>query len=144
MLLELLTHPLFLSAFCTWLAAGAIKFAVVSVNGGNRPSFAEELFKTGGMPSGHSAVVAATTMSVFFLQGVSTLFLVCAVFSIIIIRDSFGVRWSVGQQAKVLNKLAQKEKLHEKVKVVLGHTLSQAVAGIILGVIVAVVVHLAV
>ena len=76
-------------------------------------------------------------------MSIRALFVACIVFSLIVVRDSFGVRWSVGQQAEFLNRLAKKNHVQEKVKVVLGHTLSQAVAGIVLGALVALVVHMA-
>jgi acid phosphatase family membrane protein YuiD len=58
-----------------------------------------------------------------------------------VIRDSFGVRWSVGQQAKIINKLISHDHLHEKARVIAGHTVTQVVAGILLGIAIALVVH---
>ncbi|MBD3209530.1 divergent PAP2 family protein [Candidatus Woesearchaeota archaeon] len=143
MLRGFLMHPIVLTVFFTWVAAGVLKYLSASFKkGSGKVSLFNELFTTGGMPSGHSASVSSLTAAVFFLEGVSVLFLACLVFSLIVIRDSFGVRWSVGEQAKILNKLAKHDHVQDKVRVVLGHTLSQAFAGIILGVVVAVVVHL--
>lgn len=63
-------------------------------------------FSTGGMPSSHSAAVAALTTGVGILDGVtSTTFAISFVFSIIIMFDASGVRRQAGEQAIVLNQL---------------------------------------
>ena len=103
--------------------------------------FAEQMFRTGGMPSAHSGGMIALSLSVWLLEGWSNLFFACAVISVLIIRDSFGVRWSVGQQAKTINKIITHEHMHEKVKVVMGHTVIQTSMGIVLGAVVAVLVY---
>lgn len=63
-------------------------------------------FSTGGMPSSHTAGVAALTTSIGILEGVtSNAFAIAFVFSIIIMFDASGVRRHAGEQAVVLNKL---------------------------------------
>lgn len=91
--------------------------------------------ETGGMPSTHSAAVSALTTSIFFTQGASPLFWASLVFSAVIVRDAFGVRKSVSDQATVLNTLLDRhEDYQHKVDVILGHTPLQAVIGVVLGV----------
>lgn len=66
-----------------------------------KPSLA---FSTGGMPSSHSAAVAALTTGVGILNGVtSTTFAIAFVFSVIVMFDATGVRRQAGEQAVVLN-----------------------------------------
>lgn len=68
-----------------------------------RPSLA---FSTGGMPSSHSAAVAALTTAVGILDGVtSTSFAISFVFGVIVMFDATGVRRQAGKQAVVLNQL---------------------------------------
>ncbi|GAA0430930.1 MAG: divergent PAP2 family protein [Bacillota bacterium] len=63
-------------------------------------------FSTGGMPSSHSAAVAALTTGVGIVEGVSsTMFAISCVFSVIIMFDATGVRRQAGEQAIVLNQL---------------------------------------
>ncbi|MBM7570927.1 divergent PAP2 family protein [Aquibacillus albus] len=65
-------------------------------------------FSTGGMPSSHSAAVAAVTTSIGIEQGVSSgIFAVSAIFSIIIMFDASGVRRHAGEQAVLLNMLVK-------------------------------------
>ena len=98
-------------------------------------------FKTfmndGGMPSSHSAVVAALSTSIVFEEGLSLLALVTIIFSIIVVWDARGVRRSTGIIAEIINKLHGR-KLREQV----GHSPLEVVAGIVLGIIVAVLVYL--
>jgi len=137
-LIQVLTNKAFVSIFFTWVIAGIIKY-VTDKN--KKKRLAQEFFTTGGMPSAHAAVTTALTLSVYFMEGFSTLFIACAVFTIIIIRDSFGVRWSVGEQAILINKIIKHEHMHEHAKIVLGHTRLQVIAGIALGALTTIIIH---
>ncbi|RYG74501.1 divergent PAP2 family protein [Lentibacillus lipolyticus] len=65
-------------------------------------------FSTGGMPSSHSAAVAALSTATGILEGVdSNMFAIAAIFSIIIMFDASGVRRQAGEQAIVINQLAK-------------------------------------
>jgi acid phosphatase family membrane protein YuiD len=71
------------------------------------------LVATGGMPSSHSASVAALTTSVGFLEGTaSTLFAVTLYFSLVIMYDAAGLRRSAGLQARVLNRIVEDHYSH--------------------------------
>ena len=137
-----LWRPLVLSVVVAALLSGVGKWLWDAYHH-RRRAFAEELVKTGGMPSGHGAVVSSVSTSVFLLEGFSTLFFVALVFSLLVIRDSFGVRWSVGQQAELLNRLASHDHVRRKVKVIEGHTLVQVVTGVALGILVTLLVFAA-
>lgn len=45
-------------------------------------------YKSGGMPSGHSATVSALTLAVYLDQGFTALFTVTLILSIIVLRDT--------------------------------------------------------
>ncbi|SEO71983.1 hypothetical protein SAMN04488134_111104 [Amphibacillus marinus] len=65
-------------------------------------------FSTGGMPSSHSAAVAAVTTGIGIEHGVSSgVFAVSCIFSIIIMFDATGIRRQAGEQAIVLNMLVK-------------------------------------
>lgn len=97
------------------------------------------LFDTGGMPSSHSASVAALSTAVGLYYGFhSMLFLITLVFTVITMFDAAGVRRSVGRQASVLNRmledLYQKGQVPEtRIKELLGHTPFEVFAGAFLG-----------
>jgi uncharacterized protein len=104
-------------------------------------------FETGGMPSSHSALVTALTASIFFEQGISALFIACAVFSAIVIRDAFGVRQATGQNTKMISEIIDILKLEKKMKLkrkreIMGHTPLQAAIGILIGAAATVIIYM--
>jgi acid phosphatase family membrane protein YuiD len=63
-------------------------------------------FSTGGMPSSHTATVIALTTAVGMAEGWdSNLFVICLVFSAIVMHDATGVRRHAGYHAQILNQL---------------------------------------
>lgn len=97
----------------------------------------------GGFPSGHTAVVTALTAALFVHEGVSTLFAVAGVFSLIVIQDAVSLRRSVGEQGTALNRLMNKVLPDTKTPyVAIGHTVKEVVAGVVLGIVIGVIVAL--
>jgi acid phosphatase family membrane protein YuiD len=103
-----------------------------------RPNF-RRFVQTGGMPSSHSASVAALTTAVALEEGtLSTLFGVTLFFSLIVMYDAAGLRRAAGHQARLLNKIVaghedtalRKQQLMES----LGHTPLEVLVGASLGV----------
>ena len=102
----------------------------------------EAFMETGGMPSSHSAMVAALSTGVALSEGVgSPIFAISAVFALIVMYDATGVRHSSGVQARLLNELIQelgavvREGFAPKpVRVLLGHTYLEMLAGLLLGI----------
>jgi acid phosphatase family membrane protein YuiD len=139
-------NPIFLSAVSSWFMAQLIKTAIVLLSR-RKKTFRElveiSIWRTGGMPSSHAALVTAMTTSVAFIEGIgSNLFLVAFWIALIVMRDALGVRRSSGLQAKVLNLLGRnvEQKLaveYHPVKEVNGHTPLEVVVGALLGVFIA-------
>jgi acid phosphatase family membrane protein YuiD len=98
------------------------------------------LVATGGMPSSHSASVAALTTAVGFLEGTrSTLFSVTLFFSLVIMYDAAGLRRAAGTQARILNQIVADHYAHrgfrpERLSELLGHTPFEVLIGAALGV----------
>jgi acid phosphatase family membrane protein YuiD len=96
--------------------------------------------ETGGMPSSHSASVAALSTAVGLSQGFNTgLFAVTLYFSLIVMYDAAGLRRAAGRQAMVLNRLIERhfqhpEKETQKLMELLGHTPFEVLIGAALGV----------
>jgi uncharacterized protein len=141
-LARILASPVFLSALSSWLLAQILKSFIMFFR--NRPRTAKEIllnifWTTGGMPSSHSAVVAALATSAGFVEGPdSTLFFVTLFYAVLTFRDALGVRRSAGAQAKVLNQLIRdlsaRFSLRAKpVKEIHGHTMSEVFVGALLG-----------
>ncbi|MCM2325211.1 MAG: divergent PAP2 family protein [Candidatus Woesearchaeota archaeon] len=103
-------------------------------------------FRTGGMPSSHTATVISMATSVYLLEGGSNLFIICVIFSAIVISDAIGLRRAVGKQAQVLNKVADEFKYFGKFKTrrlheLLGHTPKQAFGGFLVGILAAHIIY---
>jgi acid phosphatase family membrane protein YuiD len=108
-----------------------------------RPNF-RRFVETGGMPSSHSAAVAALTTTVAMTDGVmSPLFGVTLFFSLIVMYDAAGLRRAAGRQAALLNRImAERESRVETEHQLfesLGHTPLQVLVGAVLGIFAAIV-----
>ena len=133
----------FMAVFLAWFVSQVIKVIRGVVTQG-RFNF-RWLFDTGGMPSSHSATVAALATVVGRYYGFNSMpFLITFVFAIMTMFDAAGVRRSVGRQASILNKmlddLYQKGQVPEtRLKELLGHTPFEVFAGASLGVLMSLV-----
>ncbi|MCL2218109.1 MAG: divergent PAP2 family protein [Defluviitaleaceae bacterium] len=102
-------------------------------------------FSTGGMPSSHSALAVAATVSIGLYEGFGTpLFAVSTVIALVVMHDAAGIRRAAGKQAEAINFLFSKLedqgiKLDKKLKELLGHNPIEVIAGAILGLTVALV-----
>jgi uncharacterized protein len=103
------------------------------------------LFTAGGMPSSHSAFVSALATSIGLRNGIrSELFAVAFVFAAIIIYDAYRLRGTVQTHSKIierLQKLLPKKKRIE-VELMVGHSIPEIIAGIVVGVVFSVGVYL--
>lgn len=105
-------------------------------------------WRTGGMPSSHSALVASLATSVGIVEGIgSTIFIVTLALALIVIRDSLGVRRSSGLQARSLNQLGKEisDRLdlpYLPVKEIQGHAPLEVLVGTFLGIFIAVAIVL--
>lgn len=97
----------------------------------------KDLLVTGGMPSSHSAFVVSLTTMIYLVEGVSTAFTISLVLALIVVRDAFGVRRTVGEEGMIINKMMQKLKLHKQTHFSLGHTPLQVIVGSLIGFLVA-------
>jgi acid phosphatase family membrane protein YuiD len=88
------------------------------------------LFRTGGMPSSHSAFVTSLLIIVERKTGMQSLeFAMAFVFAAVVWYDAVSLRREVGLQAEMLNRLQQWQHFTERV----GHSIKEVVAGIIFG-----------
>lgn len=102
----------------------------------------ERLAETGGMPSSHSATVAALATGVGITEGWgSAFFAISVVLSIIVMYDATGIRRAAGLHAERLNdlmdefrSLLEQGPQPEPLKELLGHTYLEVTVGALLGV----------
>ena len=135
--MDFFRHNLFLVPIVAWVAAVLIKTVYVASKG--EFDFSRAL-GSGGMPSVHSALVTSLTTSIGVKYGVmSDLFLVCLVFSTIIIYDAINVRFEAGLHARALNSLRGKNDLEYVLNESIGHLPEEAFVGSVVGILTAVV-----
>jgi uncharacterized protein len=92
------------------------------------------MLSTGGMPSGHSALVSSLATAIGIKYGPqSDLFVLALVFAAIVIYDAMNIRYQSGLHAHALNTLKGEKKLNES----LGHLPSETLIGSMIGVFVA-------
>lgn len=95
----------------------------------------KEWFRSGSMPSSHTAIVTALTSVIFFHEGVSPLLAVAGTFSVIIIHDALVARRSIGEIGLALRDILPKVKYDGPTPhVALGHKPMEAVAGAAIGI----------
>ena len=96
------------------------------------------MYRSGGMPSGHSAsIVAAATLAGLAYGWTSVEFAILMCVGIDVMYDAVNVRYAVGEQGMVMNKILKKVGSdREMVKIVRGHTIKAVLAGMVVGAIV--------
>lgn len=137
--MNILTSPYIVVPFICWLIAQTTKLTLRASRGDFSWKY---LYKSGNMPSSHTAIVVALLVVLGFLNGVeSAEFGIGAVFSLIVIYDAFGVRRAVGEQGGVLARLIElsrtprAERESFRITEVLGHTPLEVLAGALIGLI---------
>jgi uncharacterized protein len=97
------------------------------------------LWAPGGMPSAHSALVAALAISVGMNVGFSSpSFAIAAVVAMVVMYDAAGIRQAAGKHARVINRIMDElltgyPVTEERLRELLGHTPLQVVVGGLLG-----------
>jgi len=129
-------------AIFAWFAASFLKMVIMFFK--TKQIKFSMIVSSGGMPSAHSAFVAAMATSVGIYEGFdSPVFALAAVVSIIVMYDASGVRRAAGRQAKAINKMTDKmvenfkefaDTFDKRLKEVLGHSPFEVVAGCLLGI----------
>src|SRR3989338_3602395 len=101
-----------------------------------------DLFVTGGMPSSHSAFVVSLATMLYLQEGTSSSFAISLVLALIVLRDAYGVRRTVGVEGKAIEKLLKLHKIKSKYHFALGHTPGEVVAGALFGFLVSLFVYM--
>jgi uncharacterized protein len=124
---ELLSTYIFLIPVIVGFLSEAVK--VVS-EGITKGAWHEGFFRSGGMPSTHSAFVTSLLIIVWQKTGIhSTEFAIAFVVACLFWYDAMVSRREIGEQAKVLNQLQKLNVLKERI----GHSLKEVVGGIVFG-----------
>ncbi len=136
---------LLLYSTVAWTIAQIMK---ISIRYYNTKSFQfKEMVGSGDFPSAHTTFSSCLMILVGFRSGFfSDVFAVVATLWGVVAYDSFHSRYSIGQQAKTLNKIGHELSKkgiidYKPIPVFKGHTLSEMLGGFGLGTIVALILH---
>lgn len=130
---------LFLAFALGWSVAQTLKLIGGCVKQKGKMTFADVryyMFKSGGMPSGHTASFVALDTALALIFGWDTpVFALAVCVTLIIIYDAVNVRYAVGEHGKLLNEIAESDNnpKTKPQKIVEGHTIPQVIVGAILG-----------
>ncbi|MBC8494727.1 divergent PAP2 family protein [archaeon] len=101
------------------------------------------LLQYGGMPSSHTATTVALTTALLVETGISYLFVIATLFTVIVMSDAVKVRKKIGEEAEVLNQIIEGENIaHKRLTTMVGHTPQQVLVGLALGVFCGLIVYL--
>jgi len=136
--MENIYNPYWITPVACWFVAQLIK-VIINIFIQKKIVW-ERMFGDGGMPSGHSATVSSLATIIGLMEGFnSPLFAIAGILAVVVCHDAMGVRQETGKQAMMLNEIIRilegKELPQVKLKVLVGHTPLQVVAGICLGVV---------
>ena len=130
---DLLANNIFLSILLAGLVSQSAKILIIILKHKQKFRF-KDLMITGGMPSAHSAFVGSLMTIIWLDQKFSPLFFAVFTFSLIVLRDSIGVRRSVGEEGKLIQKIIKRENIKaEKFHFSLGHNPTEVLVGLIIG-----------
>jgi len=138
---DLFANEIFLSILMAGAVSQILKIIIITVKHKQKFSF-NDLIVTGGMPSTHSALVSSLAAIIFLEQGLSALFFVVLTFSLIVLRDSMGVRRSVGEEGKAIEKIVKYERIKiDRFRYALGHSPIEVIIGLVIGLVSAILVY---
>lgn len=159
----LFENRVLLSALLGWFVAQTAKVIIHMIK--TKKFDPERLNGAGGMPSSHSCMVTALTISCAMVEeaGVqSPIFAIALIFAFVTLYDAMGVRWQAGLHARALNKyMREVQELKEDVDAIdgqldddydddepedlkefIGHKPLEVLVGVMLGIVIAMIVCL--
>lgn len=132
---EIFSNHVLNAAVISWFIAQLIKGIIASVK--ERRLLPDRFFGSGGMPSSHSSMATSLLTMVFFVRGFASVeFALAAVFWFVTTYDAGGVRYAVGEQAKIINQIIINDERVEREKLfkeLMGHTKTEIFFGCLLG-----------
>jgi len=145
MLNDLVHNQVVIAAVLAWVIGQFLKFPLEYIL--NKRWNWGIMFSAGGLPSSHSSLVTAVTITIGLQEGFdSAVFALSAAIAMIVIYDAAGVRRQAGIHAERINEIMkhffESGQLPEKeLKEMLGHTPFEVITGVLLGVIISLVMY---
>ena len=147
--LDLFSSPIGVSAMAGWILAQVVKLPIGYLR--TKKWDWALLINAGGMPSSHSALMAAVTTAIGLSEGLANpLFILALSITGIVIYDATGVRRQAGFHAERINHILREgfkegkfeENSRLELREIIGHSPAEAIVGALFGIGIAIVVHL--
>ncbi len=123
-----------------FMTAQTLKYVLAS----KREKSWRQFFRSGSMPSSHTAVVVGLATVIYAHEGFTELFAVVAVLTMITVYDALVARRSIGEQGTALLRLLEKSSFAKDPlpRVALGHKPREVLVGAALGIVLGIIVAL--
>jgi len=137
---DLIHNRVLVSAVLAWVIGQFLKFPLDYLL--NKRWNWGIIFSAGGLPSSHSSLVTAVSLTIGLQEGFdSPLFALAAAIAMIVVYDAAGVRRQAGMHAERINQIMktffESGQLPEKeLKEMLGHSPFEVITGVALGVLI--------
>jgi len=140
---NLLTNKIFLAGIIAIVICQIIKMIYNSVK--DKKFNFRHIFELSGMPSAHTATVIALATMIYFIEGISNLFIVTVFLAIYVIDEVLWVEESVGAHSRIFNKLSKAIMLEKVIPSPLrerwGHTYEEVSVGAVIGFLIALFIN---
>lgn len=123
-----------LSIAVTWAVANVLKPIITLIK--EKRISRETIITNGGMPSGHTALVASLSTSMYLETGFSPYFAIAVILAFLVIYDAVRVRTIIEKQSRLLNQLIKDRDDLTQVEESVGHTPAEVLVSIVLGIII--------
>jgi len=130
---------LVLSIFLSWAIVNTLKPLITWIKEGKISK--DTIFTNGGMPSGHTSLVASLVMALYLETGLSQLFIVAFILAVIVIYDAIKVRTVIEKQSRAINALTREIKDIPKQEESVGHTPAEVIVSLLISIIVPIIVY---
>jgi hypothetical protein len=140
MFADFINNRIVIAAILAWVVGQFLKFPLEYLL--NKRWNWGIMFSAGGLPSSHSSLVIAVSLTIGFQEGFdSAIFALAGAIAMIVIYDAAGVRRQAGIHAQRINQIMktffESGQVPEKeLKEMLGHTPFEVITGVILGVLI--------
>lgn len=126
-----------LAPLASWAVSQFLKYIFEGVR--SKSYDYKQLYKSGSMPSSHSALIVSLLTVIGFQLGIQSVeFAIVAVMAVIVLYDAVNVRRAVGEQGSVLARLLLSKKQKEQFYMAKGHTILEVSVGSLIGLTVAI------
>ena len=130
---------LVLSVIITWAFINTLKPIISWIK--TRKIHKDDIFKNGGMPSGHTSLVVSLATALYLETGFSPLFATALVLTFVVVYDAIRIRTIIEKQSIVINALTKNNSAIPKLEESVGHTLREVFVSTLLSIIIPVIIY---